>query len=184
MSTLELSVLQIRGLILASAKGDLRYYLNGVLVDYESGLVVSTDGSCLLKLAVDIKELDEYDSVIVPRVALETISKGGKATDIVEIIHTVNRSILARGTLIVEFNPIDGNYPDWQRVVPKDITGEAGQFDPDLLQRITRALRYAMEDKDGLPYLSHNGPSPALLTIGNCNSGTCAVIMPWRVEHA
>jgi len=185
MNTITLTVEQVRGIVLASAKKDTRYYLNGSLFDFAAGRIVSTDGHVLLAVNVDATcEDPAYGDVIVPRDALEVMSKGGKVTDILTFTYSADGLHIAReGGLSGSWNPIDGKFPDYSRVFPKSTSGDAGQFDPDLLARISKALRMAIDaPKSARVTLGHNGTSAALVFFHGYSDRGIAVIMPILVE--
>ena len=185
MNTITMTVEQTRGVILASAKKDVRYYLNGSLFDFETARVVSTDGHCLLAVNVDAT-LDDiaFGQVVIPRDALEAITRGGKVTDILTITYGAEGLWIAReGGLTSKVEPIDGKFPDYARVFPKEASGEAGQFDPDLLARISKALRLATFPPKAKPVtVGHNGTSSALVFFHGYSERGIAVCMPIRAE--
>jgi len=181
-NTIEISVSQARGLILASAKSDVRYYLNGTLFDFENGRAVSTDGHCLLAINVQASCDDvAYTQGIANREDLETIAKLGKVDDVISVSFderglTFERA--GRGTLTAL--AIDGRFPDYQRVIPEKWTNEQALFDPDLVARASKALKLALDTKTGKPELAQNGKAAALITVCGMGDKAIAVVMPWR----
>ena len=185
MNEIKLTVEQTRGVILASAKKDVRYYLNGSLFDFEAGRVVSTDGHVLLAVNVDAVCDDvAYGQVIIPRDALETMSKGGKVTDILTFTYDEFGLRIAReGGLSGDWKPIDGTFPEYARVFPKETNGEAAQFDPDLLARISKALRFAVTPPKSKPVtIGNNGNNSALVFFHGYSDRGIAIVMPIRAE--
>ena len=185
MNRTTITVEQARGLILASAKNDVRYYLQGALIDFEAGRAVSTDGHCLLAINIETSVVDPaYGSAIVPRDALEQISKAGSKFDTVEIAYGPDGVTLARSSgLQITVPAINGRFPDYRRVIPESISGEPAQFDPDLMARICKALRLAVDaGPKACTYVEYNGTSSALVSVKGCSEQAIAVCMPWRAE--
>jgi len=181
MSKITINVSTVRGLVLASAKKDIRYYLNGTLIDYKMGRAVSTDGHCLLAVNTDLADDYNAESVIVPREALESIARGGKVTDSIEIAYDGETLKLSRQCgLSINAVPIDAKFPEYTRIMPDSCNGEAAQFDPELLARIGKALQLAADSKT-IPTVGHNGASGATVFIDG-NTTAIAVCMPCRVE--
>ena len=185
MNQITLTVEQARGVILASAKSDARYYLCGSLFDFENGRVVSTDGHVLLAVNVDSECTDvAYGSVIVKRADLEAIAKAGKVTDMLTVTYGADGLTIARENgLSINAEPIDGRFPDYTRVFPEKTSGDAAQFDPDLLARISKALRLAINPPKSKPVtVGNNGTASALVFFHGYSDRGIAIIMPIRAE--
>jgi len=185
MNQMTLTVEQVRGVILASAKSDTHYYLCGSLFDFENGRVVSTDGTVLLAVNVDSECSDvAYGSIIVKRSDLEAIAKAGKVTDMLTVSYGADGLTIARENgLSINAEPIDARFPDYARVCPEKTSGEAAQFDPDLLARISKALRLAIDPPKNKPVtVGHNGPKSAYVFCHGYSDRGIAVIMPWKAE--
>jgi DNA polymerase III sliding clamp (beta) subunit (PCNA family) len=181
MNEITMTVSQARGLILASAKGDVRYYLNGTLLDFAGGRAIATDGRCLLAVNLASQADDPaFASAIVPRDALENIAKGGKVTDDICITYDDDGLHLMRNSVRITVEPIDGRFPDWQRVIPDDANGEPAQYNPELVARIGKALCLAVNDKKAMPAIAYNGNAAALVVAQDHAETAVAVVMPWR----
>ncbi len=113
---------QLRAALTHSASKDIRYYLNGVLLEFTASgdvHIVSTDGYrmfCGLINAAYVKWTDQPQKgpfrIIVPADAIKTASKGKGV---------VTLSALPDGRYSLGdslFAPIDGKFPDWRRVIP------------------------------------------------------------------
>lgn len=188
MSQIEITVSQARGLILASAKGDIRYYLNGTLFDFERGRTVSTDGHVLLAVNVasawNPAEQPLAGACIVPRDALETVAKGGKLTDTIEVTFDGETVSLRRANgFSINCEPIQGTFPAWQRAVPDKFSGEPGHFNPELVARIAKAYALAVNNPRCNVTLGYNGPTNSALvhSLGYAETAL-GVVMPWKVD--
>ena len=107
----------------AMAQQDVRYYLNGLLLEVRSGRVraVATDGHRLaVSEVVDDEMLGKDIQVIVPRKAvleLGRLLERGGARVTVEVSPSHIKVTLGETTFISKL--IDGRFPDYERVMPR-----------------------------------------------------------------
>ena len=110
----------------AMAQQDVRYFLNGLLLEVGNGLInaVSTDGHRLAKNQVAHSELlGDIKQSIIPRKAVQEISKFLN-NDSEEPIHIgINSSHISISTKGYQFisKLIDGKYPEYQKVIPNNL---------------------------------------------------------------
>jgi DNA polymerase-3 subunit beta len=108
----------------AMAQQDVRYYLNGILMEVSSGHIklVATDGH---RLALSQGTLDNGEcterQIIIPRKAVLELSRlldstGGEAR--CEL--SQNHFRVETDSLVFTTKLIDGKFPDYQRVIPVD----------------------------------------------------------------
>ncbi|MCP5159969.1 MAG: DNA polymerase III subunit beta [Gammaproteobacteria bacterium] len=118
----------LRGMIerthFAMAQQDVRYYLNGLLLEAAPGILrlVATDGHRLafqeLKAAVDVVEVRQ---IIVPRKGvLELLRLLADSDAEVALKLGVNHIRLVLGEIRLTSKLIDGKFPDYQRVIPRE----------------------------------------------------------------
>ncbi len=108
----------------AMAQQDVRYYLNGILMEISSDTLrlVATDGHRLAmsELAVDTG-IDEERQIIVPRKAVLELSRLLDGSDEeARIVLSPNHLRVELGSLVFTTKLIDGKFPDYQRVIPVD----------------------------------------------------------------
>jgi DNA polymerase-3 subunit beta len=190
----------IKTLLICAAKHDVRYYLNGVCVDARANgdvVLVATDGHRLLAypVAVDNIEALAPGEYIIPREALEAV-KPAKAGRIVLPIHIdivtapdtpdperVGVTIKGKTTITVTgatsavTAPIDGQYPNWRRIVPASTSGEIAQFNADYVSGFGDVCKL-LGGSYG-PYINHNGGACAVVTN---LPGALGLIMPLRMD--
>ncbi len=106
----------------AMAHNDVRYYLNGLLLEFSTGRLrsVATDGHRLALSEQPIElELELPRQVIVPRKGvselLRLLEAGGEA---VELLVSENHLQARTERQHVTTKLIDGKYPDYERVLP------------------------------------------------------------------
>jgi hypothetical protein len=135
----------IKALLLAAAKGDIRYYLNAVCLDVApdgSAVAVSTNGHIMLALPVDGEVTEDgaaprrivAGQYVIPRDVLEGLKapwKGGAATVTIDTAaQTVTVSLAGKSAVS---KLVDGKFPDWRRVVPRTVSGLVSQFNAEYL---------------------------------------------------
>ena len=163
-------------------KKDIRFYLNGAYLDFPKGRIVSTDGHCLFAGKIDSCD---YPAVIVPRETIEAILKIlGKRNEHFSVEVTVEApdgqqpivKLSAMGATVAA-SAIDGSYPEYERVIPRQTSGELAQFNPEILTACRDALNTYSHQKHWFA-VEHNGPSGALMAGPDC----LAIAMPMRME--
>lgn len=189
----------LKALIEMAAKQDVRYYLNGILIESDSRAMVATDGVALMATWSDPDKLDDQgadadglaigEHVMLPRdIAVSAVKLAGKNPHM-ELTKRDGKYYLDN----LQFTPIEGRYPDWRRIIPGSTIFDAdhapGQFNPDYLSTIKKAYRL-MEGKGPKTAsdiaIFHNGPTdPAFVTsAGTSGSDAFCVLMPMRLGDA
>jgi DNA polymerase-3 subunit beta len=118
----------MRGMIerthFAMAQQDVRYYLNGLLLETAPGVIrlVATDGHRLafqeLKAEVDVTETRQ---IIVPRKGILELLRLLADSDAEVVLNLgVNHIRLALDDIRFTSKLIDGKFPDYQRVIPRE----------------------------------------------------------------
>jgi DNA polymerase-3 subunit beta len=126
----------------AMAHQDVRYYLNGLLLEVSNGELraVATDGHRLAycQQASPI-EVDENQQVIVPRkgvMELQKLLEDSEQT--VEIEIGPNHMRMSAADLRFTSKLIDGRFPDYQRVIPQNTDKVVVANREDLRQAVLR----------------------------------------------
>jgi len=151
------SIKQWNFLLKAAAKRDVRYYLNGLHLDFINQAIVATDGHRLHYVSdCNMFNLHQYqgqgkEGMIIPIFAASWIVKGAKKTDTIKLLRFEKPEnvqpfshALICGEKAVFFDPVDGNFPAWQRVVnghnSMDTRMFSLTFDPDMLRESIKLL--------------------------------------------
>jgi DNA polymerase-3 subunit beta len=174
------SLSAIRAISALAAHDDIRYYLNGLLIEASAHTtrIVGTNGHVMgIYNNIDQEnELDGRVSFILPDFALALLKPAKNKLDQL-VIETDG----ARGTLTVvggasvNFTAIDGKYPDYSRVMPDKVTGEAAQFNPDYVADFKKAYKLLNAKTF---HIHHNGHGGAVVDFGLTNF--LGVMMPLR----
>jgi DNA polymerase-3 subunit beta len=119
-SSLEIKPDVLRGLIdrtaFSMAQQDVRYYLNGMLFELKSGRLraVATDGH---RLDVPVEEA----SVILPRKGVMELSRIlGDSGEVARLTIGRNHVRIVVGAITFTSKLVDGKFPEYDRVIPKE----------------------------------------------------------------
>lgn len=134
---------------------DVRYYLNGVLVEANSAetRLVGCDGNLVAVLRVKQKN-ESHFSVIVPRATVELALKMK-----IEAM-TLECSDGEWSLCGLRFQPVDGKFPDYRRIIPAASTGASAHYHPDLIARMAK-IGKELKTRS-IPIIRHNGKDAAL----------------------
>lgn len=115
----------IKAAMIFQAKGDVRYYLNGIHLNKEEGRIESTNGHCLITLGSDeIKEIPKsmiiHVSGTVPASAFYAdVTMINDICGVIEFRNGKGDRVPSHGTRKrLFFDVIEGRYPDIEKVLP------------------------------------------------------------------
>ena len=138
----------------AMAQQDVRYYLNGLMLEPGAGVLraVATDGHrlALCELQADVGE-DVEQQVIVPRKGVQELHRLlDEADSPAQIEIGTNHIRVTTDQLRFTSKLIDGRFPDYQRVIPKNADKRL-TINRDLLrQALTRTSILSNEKYRGI----------------------------------
>lgn len=172
----------LKGLLLCAAKEDVRYYLVGIYFDTARDVLVATDGHRMFlhkcALPKDVKPF-----IMSRSTAEQAIKMTSKRANDLEIAIDAEGSIrrielkASNGALVMG-PEVDGQFPDWQRVVPKKCTFKAAQYSAAYLKQMQEAFALASDNSKACPSVLHNGDGPGLVVSGNPDM--MGIVMPMR----
>ncbi|EML1597778.1 DNA polymerase III subunit beta [Burkholderia cenocepacia] len=185
MQTIHFTLAQLKATQCLAAENDIRYYFNGVFVEatpFETRLV-ATDGTAIGVTRCAIENDIEGDvGLIIPNATIDGIKAGKRdmqAPARVEIEDGQHYLCVEKLSLRVTFAPVDGKFPVYRRVFPQTVSGEVGQFDPELLTAFAKAGKILRDlSHNPVPRLAYNGDS-ARVSFDNYDD-FAGVIMGWR----
>ena len=144
------------------ASQDVRYYLNGLLVEYKEGNInaVATDGHRLALATTQLKETIEEEGKrqIIPRKAVLELAKILRE-DNGNINLSFGNSSLRIKDINLDFSTklIDGKFPDYEKVLPAGEPDALGVSKESLQSALTRASVLSNEKYRGVRFeLSNN----------------------------
>jgi DNA polymerase-3 subunit beta len=192
MLKVTLSIRALRAVLVAVGTEETRYYLNGINLEFtpDGVIMAATDGHRMIVLRQPYGEhgaTGAHASVIVPRDLVAKLKVKHKTLD------TTDLTIADDGKLTFEHagesfggSRIDGSFPDYRRIVPQDLNGEAAQYNPAYLADFAKArqeLTGQKADRDGKtsPIVRYNGGSPAVVDFAyETGFDAFGIIMPLR----
>ena len=153
----------------AMAQQDVRYYLNGLLLEINGDTLraVATDGHRLALKDIEVKTgSNEQQQIIIPRKGVIEIARLlENSEETVQVQVTKNHIRLNINSIQFTSKLIDGKFPDYERVIPKASDTPLLAKRDALKQSLTRASILSNEKyrgvriilkKDSLKALAHN----------------------------
>lgn len=177
----------------AMAKQDIRYYLNGMMIEkspHGGVRVVATNGHHLIAIraiGATIKQRVKAQ-YIIPRKTVEVIVKAGKSGGMIEFKISSNGSFSARvSETTFHGDLIDGKFADWERAMPDDdsLSGPveiAGHYIESVIK--ANAALCKLEGQgvryNGVTWHMRGEKAPAVAVFGQSIEGihAIAVVMP------
>jgi DNA polymerase III subunit beta len=133
----------------AMAQQDVRYYLNGLLVVVEgsSFLAVATDGHRLALAKAEVEGEHGRQEVILPRkTVLELMRFLEDGEQPLEVRFGGNQVAFSAGGRLILSKVVDGKFPDYQRVIPKELPKHFS-IDRPLIQQALQRVGVLANDK-------------------------------------
>lgn len=175
---------------IAASKEETRYYyLGGVFVQVQGDdmLCVATDGHRLIAARDPGRASAEtnwpVNGIIVPSALIDRIKLPRKPPRPVgEITFADGEVTIATSDEKHTMRAIEGTFPDWRRVLPRQVSMQTAQFNSDLLASFAKAKAFYFDTKySPLIKVSHNGDAPALIDMGD-NEKLFGVLLPYRAS--
>ncbi|WP_101758651.1 DNA polymerase III subunit beta [Oceanicoccus sp. KOV_DT_Chl] len=145
----------------AMAQQDVRYYLNGMLWEVQSGQlrVVATDGHrlALCTLAADITSSESLQVILPRKGVIELARLMMNENDDVQIVIGSNHIRATTNEFTFTSKLVDGKFPDYDRVLPKASTKTIFGSRTDLRQAFSRTAILSNEKYRGVRLLLSDG---------------------------
>lgn len=139
--------------LFATARENSRYAINGVLFERDGNklAVVATDGHRLALARGTCKGGEGKVSAIVPSKALNLLLRlFDDAEQTVKVKLTENQILFATDTAVLSSNLVEGNFPPYQDVIPKDGDKKATLATDVLISAVRRAALLTNEESKGV----------------------------------
>lgn len=180
----------LKAILLFAGDRDIRYYLNAVLVEATSSAtrIIATDGHMMgLHHSEQSNEVAAPTSLIVPRQAFMYL-RSGKDIKTGRLLTAVQLEKDERGWFVRDlvsglrfgFDPIEAKYPDYAKVMPKEVSNVPSAFNPVYIGRLGQVAKAFRTHAFSVTF-THNGMSAAVANIAGV-PGFVAVVMPMREE--
>lgn len=173
-------------MLLIAGKKDIRYYLNGVNIEWNSEFTraIGCDGHKLGIYQAAAPDNRGNGSIIIPRDVIESLPKKAGILTFSQVTETHWQ--IDTGTATIKFAPCDAKYPDFRRVVhpiqAAGTSGVAAGFNLEYLNQFEKCGNLLAGSKlrvGNRLRLHHNGDAAALVLL-NCVEGFAGVVMPMR----
>lgn len=181
-----LSVNLLKAALTVAPKKDNRSYLNGVCLDFvtDSEMVYcATDGSILYAGKTPIEYLDDPQKggfqIIVPYDAVSLALKNHSKAYTAIFLESLPDGRYSLGDVI--FGSLDGKFPDYERVIPQTVSGEAGQYNPENVAKAYKAISLACGLTEKIEFLQ-SGKNDCAIVKSRSSDHVC-VVMPWRTHE-
>lgn len=149
----------------AMAQQDVRYYLNGLLLEITSNKLraVATDGHRLALDETDISaELNEDIQIIVPRKGITELARLLQDESEIEIEVSANHIRIKNEGSCFTSKLIDGRFPDYKRVIPELSETAVIADREELKSSLTRASILSNEKYRGVRIMLNSNSLRAL----------------------
>ena len=126
-----------------------RYVLNGILLEIsgDTAKMVATDGKRLAKMEKKLLQQSAKDiSIIIPIKAVTEISRNLKDSGNCTIISGVNQVLFNIDGILIATRIIEGEFPNYKQVIPKEINTKVKIRTADKLAAIRRANLFSTPD--------------------------------------
>lgn len=159
-----------------AAVKDIRYYLNGILLEVgnRESRLVATAGHCLgaLRLeSVSHEACTTPEQYIIPTEAVLRFKPKKGTGDTVTLTVEPKQSTGQQYATLEDatgskytFPLIDGRFPDYRRVIPSRCQGTAGHFNPEILMSFVKASK-DLGSSAGMIHIAQNERDAALVFI-------------------
>ncbi len=132
-----------------------RYVLNGILLEIsgDTAKMVATDGRRLAKIEKKLIQTAAKDlSIIIPVKAVAEINRNLKDTGNCTIIGGANQVLFNVDGILIATRIIEGEFPNYKQVIPKEIPTKVKVKTVDLLAAIRRANLLSTPDFQAIKF--------------------------------
>ena len=155
---------------------DTRHYLNGIFLHASESnknlflTGVATDSHRLSSSSVAVENIKSFSSIIIPRKSVFQLCSLLDNVDEKLFIQTSSNKIkFSLGKINLISKVIDGKFPDYQKVVPKENTKTLTVSSADFINSVERVASVSIDRKEGVKLeLSQD---KLKLSVNSTNSG-------------
>lgn len=137
--------------LFAAARDSLRPVLTGILMELKKNSlnIVATDGFRLACRMLKVSYDGDSTNLLVPMRAVSEVARAASEGELsVYYVSKASQVIFRTGTVKVVTQTIDGNYPDYNKIVPKEFASEATISREELLQAVKATHIFARENSN------------------------------------
>ena len=180
MQTITIDPKALAAVRIFAAHEDIRYYLNAVHLEAtaKTTRLVATDGHMLGLHDAPAENLlgSNCVDVLIPLNAIDALKPDLKFPISLELADDGKSGKLTQYETGVQFKAVEGKFPQYTRVIPAKVSGEAGFYADSLLTRIFKAQK--VFDKKASPILFQSGPMDSAVFQLVGSDSFVGVLMP------
>jgi DNA polymerase III subunit beta len=139
-------VFGIKSVIYAAAAGSVKPELSSIAVTHEGDYLTfaATDSFRLAEKKVRIKKMPHFKQILIPQKnALEIIKIFDKGEEEISISIEEHQLALRSGGVYLTSRIIEGNFPDYRQIIPKQTTTSAVVLKQDLINSLKTSLIFS-----------------------------------------
>lgn len=174
--------MEIQGKYLKAAslfmgKNDLRSYINGVYAEVSDSqlILTATDGPRMISIRLDVEPGQRPTKFIIPGTLLKDVKP--KLTTHLSISDDDKLITIKQEDWAKQSAPIEGTFPDYRRVMPQKVSGEAASYNPQYLLDAAKAANMLTGQATISLAMAHNGSDPGVVEVNDSN--VIMIIMPF-----
>jgi DNA polymerase-3 subunit beta len=168
--------------VFAISDDETRYFMNGVLLEKvdEKIIMVATDGRRLAYISKPAENIADFQKAIIPPKILNIIIRRAGDEGLISISITEKSIFIRFGSFSLSSSLIEGEFPNYQRVVPEKQDFSLSVNRIDMLEALHR-VAVMVEKKSHRIYL---GVKPGIMSIFSEESdiGTADEEIPCKYE--
>jgi len=129
----------IKSVYYSSSPSDIKPEISSVYIysDEDSLVFVSTDSFRLAEKKIKVKEIEEIPGILIPfKNVPEILRIFGEVQDIVKVCFNKNQISFSSDNIYLTSRIIDGVFPDYRQIIPKEFKVEAVVLKQDLLNAL------------------------------------------------
>jgi len=169
--------------LFAVSLDETRPEIGGVLVWFnENGLrLVATDSYRLSEVTTDLIQSSTEYKIIIPLKALQEVSRItslSEGVEMVEIYFDENQVMFGLGGTFVTSRLIDGNYPDYEQIIPSAVQTKIKISRDNLIQAVKAAAPFTKTGINDVKLNFEPDIKKLTLTASNVQVGSQEIILP------
>lgn len=139
-------VFGIRSVIYAAAIGSVKPELSSIAIIHEGEFLTfaATDSFRLAEKKIRIKNMPHFKQILIPQKnALEIIKIFDRGEEEISISIEEHQLALRSGSIYLTSRIIEGNFPDYRQIIPKQTTTSAVLLKQDLINSLKTSLIFS-----------------------------------------
>ena len=136
----------IRSVIYAAAVGSIKPELSSISITHEGEFLVfaATDSFRLAEKKIRIKKVPHFKQILVPQKnAMEIIKIFDKGEEDISISIEEHQMALRSQNIYLTSRIIEGTFPDYRQIIPKETTSKAVLLKQDLINSLKTSLIFS-----------------------------------------